>query len=426
MPAWPSGARKEDKAITGLSSRCHKPVRGLVGLLLFLLCLGWLPLEGWAADQQVEVRRLGLSRVEDQTLLTVVLSRSAEPRLNVVQTPGRPQLLVDFPGARAGSLPTRLEGDDLLVQDVSTAATPAGVRITLDLYPGQPYNYWRRSQVGTGGQRLFILGLKAEGSARSLAELQPPGPSRSESLPLPSPSSPPPPAAGKPGWEPSQPAPRPAEPAPQESRPAAPSGNAVPGSFAELQQLLPSARGLLQSLETNGWTVSESHTYDSPGQRFSRDFVLVHPRYPELSVKIVYLPASSPGTPNIGIVSLTTDNLRGEEAAKYQELRQWNFARIKRDYEDIGDFFEDALKPLRVKLREETKTLVLRDAVVFQTFVRAAAPGSPQLSDQIMAHVKEKVSPRFEGVQYTISENPLIILNQVDFLYVKVFFLDSA
>jgi len=43
-----------------------------------------------------------------------------------------------------------------------------------------------------------------------------------------------------------------------------------------------------------------------------------------------------------------------------------------------------------------------------------------------MAHVREKVNPRFEGVQYTISENPLIILNQVDFLYVKVFYLGSS
>ena len=41
-----------------------------------------------------------------------------------------------------------------------------------------------------------------------------------------------------------------------------------------------------------------------------------------------------------------------------------------------------------------------------------------------MNHVREKVSPRFEGVQYTVSENPLIILNQVDFLYVKVYYLD--
>jgi hypothetical protein len=84
------------------------------------------------------------------------------------------------------------------------------------------------------------------------------------------------------------------------------------------------------------------------------------------------------------------------------------------------------LKPLRVKLREETRALALRDAVVFQNFLKAVSPGNPQVADMVMAHVREKVNPRFEGVQYTISENPLIILNQVDFLYVKVFYLGSS
>ena len=91
----------------------------------------------------------------------------------------------------------------------------------------------------------------------------------------------------------------------------------------------------------------------------------------------------------------------------------------------VPDFFEDALKPLRVKLREETKALTLKDAAVFQNFLKAACPGNPQVADKVMSHVREKVNPRFEGVQYTVSETPLIILNQVDFLYVKVYFLDS-
>ena len=43
-----------------------------------------------------------------------------------------------------------------------------------------------------------------------------------------------------------------------------------------------------------------------------------------------------------------------------------------------------------------------------------------------MDHVREKVNPRFEGVQYTVSENPLVILNLVDFLYVKVYFLETS
>jgi hypothetical protein len=358
----------------------------------------------------VEVRRLGLSKVGETTLLTIILDRPAESRIFAVQTPGKPQLVVEFPQARMGRLPTRLEGDDLIVEQVQTQATVGGVRIILDLYPDQAYSYWRRSQAGVGGQTLYLLGLKSETSAPGRAQLPPPAPSQPERPPV---------TTREPEWE---------TPPPSTSKDyqQAPStGNVVPGSFDELKSLAPRAGGLLQSLENDGWTVSESHTYDRPGQRFSRDFVLANPKYPELAVKILYLPAAAPGTPNIGIIDLTTDNLQDETASKYQELRHWDFSRIKKHYEDIGDFFEDALKPLRVKLREETRALALRDAVVFQNFLKAASSGNPQVADQVMAHVREKVNPRFEGVQYTISENPLIILNQVDFLYVKVFYLGS-
>jgi AMIN domain-containing protein len=356
----------------------------------------------WGASG-VEVRRLGLSRVGETTLLTVVLDRSAEPRISTVQTPGKPQLVLDFPQAWMGTLPTRLEGDELIVEQVQTEATQGGVRIILDLYPNRAYSYWRRSQAGVGGQTLFLLGLKSESAAPGPAQQPPPAPGQPES---------PPAATGEQEWEP---------PPPQ----APPTGNAVAGSLDELKGLLPQAARLLQSLENHGWTVSASHTYDHPGQRFSRDFVLINRQFPELAVEILYLPSDAPGTPNIGIIDLTTDKLQDETSAKYEELRHWDFSRIKKNYEDIGDFFEDALKPLRVKLREETKTIALKDAAVFQEFLRSAAPGNPQLADQVMAHVREKVNPRFEGVQYTISENPLIILNQVDFLYVKVFYLSS-
>ena len=172
--------------------------------------------------------------------------------------------------------------------------------------------------------------------------------------------------------------------------------------------------------------VSESRTYDRPGQRFSRDFVLTNRQYPELAVKIVNLPANTPMVPSINIVTLTTDSLGGEAANEYRGLRQWSFARIKQKYEDIGDFFDEALKPLRVKLRQETQRLVLRQANVFQTFLQRACPQNPRVPQLVMDHVKEKVNPRFEGVQYTISENPLVILNMVDFLYVKIFFLETG
>lgn len=369
---------------------------------------------GWGATGQVQVRRLGLSRVGDYTLLTIVLDRPAEPRIFVGQAPGKPQVVLEFSQAWLGAVPTRMAGDDLLVQQVQTETIPGGVRITLDLYPDQPYSYWRRSQPAAGRENLFILGLK------TLARAQPQQPA---------PASPQ--GSLEAGGEPEREAPQPpaysSSPSEsgKESQPAPSSATAVPGGFSQLSLLLPKAGGLLQSLQNDGWIISETHDYDRPGQRNSRDFTLINYKYPELDIKILHLPSDAPGTPNIGIISLSTDNLKGEDESKYQELRQWNFAKIKRHYEDIGDFFEDALKPLRIKLREKTKAVALKDAAVFQNFLRAVSPGDPQVADKVMAHVREKVNPRFEGVQYTVSQNPLIFLNMVDFLYVKVFYLDS-
>ncbi len=426
MPVWSlNGSRKEAEITSGeqisrqaAGPRPYNPARWRWGWLCLVCLVCGLPSTGWA-DSGVEVRRLGLSKVGETTLLTINLDRPAEPRITAVQNPGNPQLVVEFPQARMARLPARLEGDELIVKQVQTEAGPGGVRIILDLYPDQSYSYWRRSQAGVGGQTLYLLGLKPEAPGPGLTQLPPPAPGQPENPPVtarepewgPPPPQPPPPATtGEPEWVP---------PAPQ----APSTGNAVPGSLNELKGLLPRAGALLQSLEAHGWTVSQSHNYDRPGQRLSRDFVLTHPMYPELAVNILYLPSDAPGTPSIGIIELTTDHLRDETASKYEDLRHWDFARIKKNYEDIGDFFEDALKPLRVKLREETRAVALKDAVVFQDFLTAAT-GNPQVANQVMAHVREKVNPRFEGVQYTISENPLIILNQVDFLYVKVFYLN--
>ncbi len=150
--------------------------------------------------------------------------------------------------------------------------------------------------------------------------------------------------------------PEPSPPRDEEGGYKEPQTNVAPGSFAELRRLMPKAARLLQGLETEGWAVSESHRYDRPGKRFSRDFILNNHKYPELVVKIVYLPANVPNTPNIEIIMLSTEKVTGETATEYQGLRQWSFAKIKQKYEDIGDFFDDALKPLRVKLREQTKS----------------------------------------------------------------------
>jgi hypothetical protein len=400
----------EGNGITRLQTLAAKPGRSLAWLLVWLFCLSS---HAWGAGGAVEVRRLGLSRVAENTLITVVLDRAATPRVSSREASGKPQLVVDFPGARAGRLPSHLEGDEILVQQVltETASPGGGVRIILDLFPEKPYTYWKQNRPGTGGQSLFILGLKPDPQARPVQARVVPS-----AEPEPAPTAPPR------GVE----APEPSAPGEDEGGYQEPKGNVAPGSFAELRRLMPKAARLLQGLETEGWVVSESNRYDRPGRRFSRDFILNNRKYPELVVKIANLPANTPNTPNIDIIMLSTDNLTSEAATQYRGLRQWSFAKIKQKYEDIGDFFDDALKPLRVKLREETKAITLRDAAVFQNFLKLASPNNPQVADQVMNHVRAKVSPRFEGVQFTVSENPLTILNLVDFLYLKVYYLDTS
>ena len=374
--------------------------------------------QAWGAGSAAEVRRLGLSKVGENTLLTVVLDRTATPLVSSRVEKGRPQLVVDFPQARAGRLPMHLEGDEILVKHVLTETLAGGgVRIILDLYPEKPYAYWKQSRPGSAGQSFVIVGLKPDLKAAPVqARVLPPA------APEPAPEPP-----GRSGGSLRERAAEPEAPEPGESDYGyrEPTGTVAPGSFAELRRLLPKAAGLFQGLEGDGWAVSESNRYDRPGRRFSRDFILTNRRYPELSVKIAYLPANLPNTPNIGIIMLSTDRVNSQAAGEYRGLRQWSFAKIRQKYEDIGDFFDDALKPLRVKLREETKTVALRDAAVLQNFLRLACPQNPQLGEQAMKHIRDKVSPRFEGIQYTLSENPLVVLNLVDFLYIKVYYLDN-
>ena len=383
---------------------------------------------------------MGLSKTGEDTLHTVLLNGTTTPRISTRNLAGKSQLVVEFAPARAGRLPTRLEGDDRLVDQATTEISYQSVRFILDLAPQQPYVYWQKSQPGTAGHTTYFLGLRPEG--RPVAR---PAPSPAAPRPEPQAGAAAAPTAGLPAVR--QPQIRPTPPPPREYHPTpapsagptpsaslaatpspslAPMAPAVPGAMGEVRQLLPQADQLLQGLEADGWRLQDSRQYDRPGQRFSRDFVLTNARYPELAVNILYLPANAPNTPNIGIVQLSTENLQGEAAAKYREMRQWDFPKIKKQFEDIGDFFDDALKPLRVKLREETKAVALRDAQVFENFLKRLAPGDTQLAAKVMSHVRDKVSPRFEGVQYTESENPLVIINLVDFLNIKAYFLNFS
>ena len=106
-------------------------------------------------------------------------------------------------------------------------------------------------------------------------------------------------------------------------------------------------------------------------------------------------------------------------------LYKWGFSKIKTKYEDIGDFFDEALKPLRVDIRQQCQRLALSRADFITKFLQQAVPQNPKVAEEAMTHIRQKVNPRFEGVQYTLSENPLVILNLVDFLYVRIYYISG-
>lgn len=361
-----------------------------------------------AYREAVEVRQVGISRVGEQTLLTVILNRQAAPLIVQRTDMGIPQLVIDFPQARAGVLPPQQFGDDLLVKRVLTQVAPSGrgVQIILEMDPQRPYIWWRRSQPLKGGQIAFMIGVKPEGAPAQTQVLPPPPPE--------------PPALEERRREPAP------EPAPEPQWAPPPSGPRPAGGFPELRYLMPQAAALWQFLEKDGWTMAETRDYDRPGKRFSRGFTLTNSRYPEAVINVAHIPANTPGAPDINVIDLDFERLSSQTAQEYRELKKWDFSKIKHKYEDIGDFFDEALKPLRVKLRRECQDLALRWPSLIQEFVRHAAPQQTKAAEEVMGHIKAKVNPRFEGVQFTISEKPLLILNLVDFLYIRIYYLGNS
>ena len=374
---------------------------------IFYLVLGCLAL-AWASPalglpQNVELRNVGLSRVGERTMLTVILDQAVNPQI----TPSRNQVVLEFPQVRAAHIPAHLAGDGILVKSVKTETSASGVKIVLEMFPERPYVIQRELLPIRDRLAMFRLNLRADPNAPAARQAPP------------APYQPPPPPAPEPRVQ--EPLP-PATPAPPEQPSAPYSGPSPSGAFAELAQLIPQAKGLWGFLQSDGWVVASDKKFDSPGQRFTRGFTLTNSRYPEMKVRVAHIPPSG-GSPSINVVDLAMDNLSGKAADDYRNLRKWSFAQIKAKYEDIGDFFEDALKPLRVDIRKRCQEVAQRHAQFITNFLRQAVPQNPRLGDEAITLIRKKVSPRFEGVQHTLSENPLTILNLVDFLYIRVYYL---
>jgi hypothetical protein len=69
---------------------------------------------------------------------------------------------MEFPQAWAGKLPENLAGDEILVRQVRSEVSEAGVKIILEMFPEQPYIWKREMTPLSGGRAMMRLTVWAD------------------------------------------------------------------------------------------------------------------------------------------------------------------------------------------------------------------------------------------------------------------------
>jgi lipoprotein-anchoring transpeptidase ErfK/SrfK len=176
-------------------------------LLILGISFAWgLFSPAMAAPPRVEVRNLGISRVGERTMVTVILNQAANPRVTPYTGANRSQVLIEFPQAKAAKLPETQAGDESLVKSVKTEVSATGVKIIVEMFPDRPYLMSREILPLSKGAAMFRLGLRFDPNAVPAKEALPAGypppppaqtygtgPKTGTREPLPAPPPPPPP-----------------------------------------------------------------------------------------------------------------------------------------------------------------------------------------------------------------------------------------
>ena len=145
-------------------------------LLILGIGFAWgLPSPTMAALPRIEVRNLGISRVGERTMVTVILNRSANPRVTPYTGANRSQVVIEFPQARAAKLPGTLAGDESLVKSVKTEVSATGVKIIVAMFPDRPYQMSREILPLRKGLAMFRLDLRFDPNAVQAKEAPPAG-----------------------------------------------------------------------------------------------------------------------------------------------------------------------------------------------------------------------------------------------------------
>ena len=108
-------------------------------------------------------------------MVTVILNRSANPRVTPYTGANRSQVVIEFPQARAAKLPETLAGDESLVKSVKTEVSATGVKIIVAMFPDRPYRMSREILPLSKGLAMFRLGLRFDPNAVQAKEAPPAG-----------------------------------------------------------------------------------------------------------------------------------------------------------------------------------------------------------------------------------------------------------
>jgi lipoprotein-anchoring transpeptidase ErfK/SrfK len=145
-------------------------------LLILGIGFAWgLPSPTMAAPPSAEVRNLGISRVGERTMVTVILNQAANPRVTPYTGANRSQVVIEFPQAQAAKLPETQAGDESLVKSVKTEVSATGVKIIVEMFPDRPYRMSREILPLSKGLAMFRLGLRFDPNAVPAKEAPPAG-----------------------------------------------------------------------------------------------------------------------------------------------------------------------------------------------------------------------------------------------------------
>jgi lipoprotein-anchoring transpeptidase ErfK/SrfK len=148
------------------------------GWALLILGIGFawgLPSPTMAAPPSVKVRNLGISRVGERTMVTVILNQTANPRVTPYTGANRSQVVIEFPKAQAVKLPETLAGDESLVKSVKTEVSATGVKIIVAMFPDRPYRMYCKILPLSKGLAMFRLVLRFDPNAVQAKEAPPAG-----------------------------------------------------------------------------------------------------------------------------------------------------------------------------------------------------------------------------------------------------------